>query len=96
MAKVKHYTLVAATVQTVSTLDDGYNAVEVTNVDGASAVYFTTDGTTPTVAGDDCQVLPAAISSLSVVERSAGAAPTVKLISAGTPKVSVRVTNQTF
>jgi hypothetical protein len=93
MAVVKHATLVAATVTTVSTLADGYQRVEVTNVDGAAAVYFTIDGTTPTVAGDDCHVLPASISSMSVKDSSPGAAPTVKLISSGTPKVSVRVHN---
>lgn len=93
MASPQHATLVADTVTTISTLDDGYQRVEVTNVDGAAAVYFTIDGTTPTVAGSGTQVLPASISSLSVKDISPGAAPTVKLISSGTPKVSVRVHN---
>jgi hypothetical protein len=93
MASPQHATLVAATVTTISTLDDGYTRVEVTNVDGAAAVYFTIDGTTPTVAGSGCHVIPAAIQSLSLEDRSPGAAPTVKLISSGTPKVSVRVHN---
>ena len=38
-------TLVAATVRTF-TFDVDYNSVEVLNVDGAAAIYFTVDGTT--------------------------------------------------
>lgn len=56
----------------------------------AAEVYFTTDGTTPTVGGDNCVALPAAISSVEVKEEIAGAV-NVQLISAGTPKISVRV-----
>lgn len=89
MAQVQHATLVATTVTTM-TFTDGFPNIEVTNVDGAAAVYFTVDGTTPTVTGTNCQVIPAAIGSLSVSEESGGATSTVKLISSGTPKVSVR------
>ncbi len=96
-----HATLVADTVTTL-TLDLAdpkaevlsYAAtparLEVLNVDGAAAVYFTIDGTTPTVGGNGCHVLPAAINSVELSDTTAGSTTTVKLISAGTPRVSVR------
>lgn len=98
-----HATLVASTVTTL-TLDlvdpvadlasfetPAGPRVEVLNVDGAAEVYFTTDGTTePTVGGNGCHVLPAAIGAVEVADRTAGATSVIKLISSGTPKVSVR------
>ncbi len=90
LAKVKTTTLVAAAVYTYTAT--GYNAstAEVTNMDGTAEVYFTADGSTPTVGGDNCIALPAAIGSVEVKEEISGDA-VIKLISAGTPKVSVRV-----
>lgn len=64
--------------------------VEVLNVDGAEAIYFTTDGAEPTIAGEDCHVLPAAIGAIDVAVDSPGTSAVVKLISAGGPAVSVR------
>lgn len=84
-----HVTLVANTVATV-TLDQNYFAsVEVLNVDGAAAVYFTVDNGDPTVGGDGSNVLPAAIGGL-VVNVDDNDTVVVKLISTGTPKMSVR------
>lgn len=88
MATVRHVTLVADTVTPVE-LHINAGRIEVLNVDGAAAVYFTTDGSTPTVAGNDCHVIPAAIASVEVADEISGLA-VVKLISDGTPKVSVR------
>lgn len=97
-----HATLAASTVTTLtvdvtdpkpgnlSFADPPKPRVEVLNVDGAAAVYFTTNGTPPTVAGDGCHVLPAAIASIEVNDETSGPTSVVKLISAGTPKVSVR------
>lgn len=86
-------TLVADTVST-QTLDGDYNRVEVLSVDGASAVYFTIGGATPTVGGASCFVLPAAIGALEVdLTTDASSAAVIKLISSGTPKVSVRGVN---
>jgi hypothetical protein len=86
-ASPAHGTLAADTVTTI-TFDEVYNQVEVLNVDGAAAIYVTADNTTPTVEGNGCNVLPAAIGGLVIA--SPTTPTTVKLISAGTPKVSVR------
>lgn len=84
----QHTTLVANTVATI-TFDTNYGRVEVLNVDGVAEVYVSTDGTTPTVAGTGFEVLPAAIGWSEFTDRTNGNT-VVKLISAGTPKVSVK------
>ncbi len=89
MAFIRHVTLVASTVSTVNVTSNA-GRVEVVNVDGAAAVYFTVDGSTPTVGGNDCHVLPATISGVEVDDETSGTNSVVKLISAGTPKVAVR------
>lgn len=84
-----HATLVANVVTTL-TFDYDAGEVEVLNVDGAAAVYVRTDGVAPTVRGTGCDVLPAAIGVVSLKVRTDG--PTVvKLISAGSPEVSVKL-----
>ena len=88
MANPKHVTLTAATVETVNVDNQYFSNVEVVNVNGAAAVYFTTDGTTPTIGGDGSHVLPAAI--CGVVVKSAITPIVVKLISSGALEVSVR------
>lgn len=102
VAVVEHRTLVAATVTTVTlTLAEpvgdllsfatpAKGKVGVASVSGASRVYFTTDGSTPTVGGANCYVLPAALCELVVADETAGGTAVVKLISSGTPDVSVR------
>lgn len=85
--RAKHATLVAATVDTV-TLSE-FSVVEVLNRDGVAAIYFTTDGSTPTVAGDNTQVLPAAVGGVQVSTINISGTNVVKLISAGTPSYSV-------
>jgi hypothetical protein len=88
-ANPQHFTLVANTPKVV-TLDANYGVVEITNVDGAAVIYVSTDGTTnPTVAGDGFDVLPATINSVDLKDGSTGTS-VVRLISAGTPFVSVR------
>lgn len=97
-----HTTLVADTVTTLTldvadprpdNLSFGTPAkpqVGVLNVTGTAEVYFTTDGTTPTVGGNACHILPAVISALTVNDETPGSTSVIKLISAGTPRVSVR------
>lgn len=84
----QHATLVADTVTTL-TFDTDFRLVEVVNVDGVAEVYFRFGGTAPTVGGVGCHVLPAAVGSVEIEPRTSGAT-VCKLISAGTPKVSVR------
>lgn len=84
----QHATLVANTVTTL-TFDTDFRLVEVMNVDGSAEVYFRFGGTAPTVGGEGCHVLPAAIGYVQLEPRTDGAT-VCKLISSGTPKVSVR------
>ncbi|MFC9268925.1 hypothetical protein ACFTXJ_14280 [Streptomyces zhihengii] len=80
-------TLTASQICTIQFPDD-VDEIEVLSHDGAAPIYFTVDGTDPAVEGRASRVIPASISSAQVQPPTAG--PTVvKLISAGTPKVSV-------
>jgi hypothetical protein len=62
--------------------------VRVTNVSGDAAVYFTVDGSTPTVGGTGCYVLPASMCSLRLPV-ALGPTAAVKAISSGAPSISV-------
>jgi hypothetical protein len=64
--------------------------VEALNVTGTAAVYFTTDGTTPVVGANGTHCLPAAIGFVEVNDETSGPTSVIKLISSGTPTVSVR------
>lgn len=86
MAVRKHGTLVATTVATV-TLDGGFEAIEVVN-HGGGTIYFTVDGTTPTVAGDETYAVPSG-GFLTVDSSDRIGTDDVKLISAATPAYSV-------
>lgn len=96
MAHVHSGTLVASTVQTVS-LDQPYESITVVNDTGTAAIYFRLDGVNPTVGGDDCYIVPAAITQetvpgiTSIAENADGTIPgsTIKLISSGTPSFTV-------
>jgi len=65
VAHIIHGTLAANVVTTV-TLDQPYELIEVVNRNAAGEIYFRLDGTTPTVGGTDCQVVPAIIGSVSM------------------------------
>lgn len=83
-------TLVANTVDTV-TFQRNAGTIEVVS-DGADEIYFTVDGSTPTVAGNSTYGLPAVASAKLVKVPPAnrtGGSTVVKLISAGTPKYSI-------
>lgn len=94
MAHIKHGTLTADTVATV-TLDTDALRIEVVNRDGADEIYFLVDpgSTNPTVHGDDCEVLPAVITAQTCRSRASGVS-VVKMISSGTPKYTVRAVQQ--
>lgn len=94
MAWVRHGTLVANTVTVVAVPDMEFSNVEVVNRDGLAEIYFKVypagdSSPDPTVGGNDCEVLPASMNALSVDTPAPGVF-SVKLISAGTPKYSVR------
>lgn len=87
-------TLTAATVDTVNvTASAGQRAstrVRVVNLDGAAAIYFTLDGTAPTVGGAKTYELAAVAGAAQAISVDVKAVDVVvKLISSGTPKYSV-------
>ena len=81
-------TLTANTVETFTFADD-LPEVTVVNHDGAAAVYFTIDGSTPTIAGPRTYVLPAVIGTATFAPPTPGGT-VVKAISTGTPTISVQ------
>lgn len=92
VARAKHATMAAAATAESVTLTDlatKRGEVEVVNRDGVASIFFTVDGTTPTVLGDDCYVLPAAVGSL-IVNSPKDVAAVVKIVSDGTPQYSVQ------
>lgn len=84
---VRDKALVAATADTV-TFHKDCDRVEVMNVSGAAAIYFSVDGSVPTVSGAKTYHLPSTASSLTV-NVAGGGETVVKLISAGTPTYDV-------
>lgn len=105
MTFLRHGTLTANTVATVTlptrsnpNAPGAYSSVEIINVDGNAIIYFrvlsavdSTAGIAPTVAGNDCEILPAVPNAMILSPPAEGGDPVVvKLISAGTPKYSVR------
>lgn len=88
MANPQHATLVANTPRTFDFGKHTSGYYEVTNVDGAAAVYIATGAdVTPTVGTDGYLVIPAAVGSRRVHVTSSVAK--VTLVSSGTPVVSV-------
>lgn len=87
VAIAKHPTLAANTVDQVTITGGGQADVEVLNRDPAADIYFTTDGSVPTVGGDNCYVVRAG----QALQRSVpiAAATVVKLISASAAPYSV-------
>lgn len=85
VAKAKHATLVASTVDTV-TLTTNVGTVEVANrASSGAGISFTTDGSTPTVLGDDAYwVGPGGALTVDL-----DGTDTVKLISTTTDAYSV-------
>lgn len=77
MASVKSGILTANTVATVS-IDNAQRGIDVINRDQAGEIFVTLDGTTPTVAGDNCYIVLGA----RFFDTQGIATATVKLISA--------------
>lgn len=85
MARITHVALVANSVATV--VLDGYTAmITVTNRDSSGEVYFTTNGSTPAVRGDDCYLC---LGARTVASPTIVGLVTVRLIAATAVNVSV-------
>lgn len=83
----KHGIALAADVVDTVTFGDNVKAVQIIS-DGAAAVYYTVDGSTPTLGGANCYMIPAVA---AVDERVMNtSSDVVKLISSGTPVLSVQ------
>lgn len=93
MAYARHVTLTANTVQAF-TLTDNSSGFEVLNRNGLADVYVSYDGTAapadPTVAGNDFDVVPAAVGAAIRIRRTSAAAIAIKVISAQATAVSFR------
>lgn len=86
--RIQHTTLVANTAKEI-TLNGNYASVEVVNRDDTAEVFARLDTTNPTVNGDDSEIIPPR--SVLVIPSPKLTDPTVvRLISSGTPAVSVK------
>ena len=84
--RAKSATLGVATVDTITfPATYAYETVTVINKDATSPIYFTVDGTTPTVAGDDCFCAPVNQSCIASFQGG-----TVKLIAAAAAAYTVQ------
>lgn len=82
------HALVAGAVDIV-TIQRDCDRIEVTS-DGTAYLYFTVDGSDPTVGGQNCYAIPPTGSyAARDVSVPTGGQTVVKLISAGTPKYDV-------
>lgn len=89
----RYGTLSANTVATVTLPARKFGKIEVINRSGEAEIFFLVlaDGRSgdPTVGGDNCELLPAAIGALEI--NAPDPAPvSVKLISTGTPDYGIR------
>lgn len=75
VTRAKHSTLSGSTVDTITIA--GVSSVEVYNRDSTTDLYASGDGTTPTVGGDNTDIVPP--NSAVVIELSSGVSA-VKII----------------
>lgn len=81
------FTLTADTVDTVTFTGTSLDVVEIVS-DGTAAVWYSLDGSTPTVGGANCYYIPAAVGT--DLRKPPSNATVVKLISSGTPLLRVQ------
>lgn len=93
-ALTQYLTLTANTVASI-TLNPAQDDITVRNRDGLAEVFFTVDGSNPTVGGNGTYLLPAlAGASVKVAPPLIGGQVNqIKLISSGTPQVMVDPTS---
>lgn len=81
-------TLVANQIDTVTFQRKSVRTFEISS-DGAARIYYTTDGSEPTVSGANTFPIPDGGPSSVMANNMEGFAAVVKLISPGTPTYSV-------
>lgn len=87
------WALTATQVDTV-TFTDNVGKAQVVNTDGTVDVWVTTDGSTPSVPSAGASTVAYRVPGGQVLEVTMnGAADTVKLVSSGTPTVSVQASD---
>lgn len=85
-----HNHVLGAAVEDVVTFDRDCDTVEVVNLDGIAAIYFSVDDSVAAVAGNNTYVIPAVVGAALIVDVRASPGDTkVRLISAGAPSYSV-------
>lgn len=88
--RIVHGTLTASGVSEAKVGNKNMVRFEVTNVDGAAAIYFNwTSADDPVVEGENCEVVPAAVGASITCLVSRRNSVSVQLISEGNPKFSV-------
>lgn len=80
-------TTVSNVVSTI-TFSTWYPYVEITN-SGAVDLWVRTDGTAPTVSGDDCTYVPFQTWKSDILNRGTGSNTVVKIISSGVTTFTV-------
>ncbi|MFD7705698.1 hypothetical protein [Streptomyces sp. NPDC059786] len=83
-----HALTLTAAEETIVRFAADCDQIEILSHDGTAPIYFTVDGSPAAVEGPTCRVIPASISSATVHPPTPGGT-VVRLISAGTPTVSV-------
>jgi hypothetical protein len=82
VVRAAHKTLSGTTVDDV-TMSGTFNQIEVMNRSGAASIFFTVDGSTPTVAGDDTDVVVEGTSLQVRPDRQRDGTVVVKVIGNG-------------
>lgn len=85
-----HSTCVASPAYDTVVMGSALEVIQVLNRSASGPeIYYTLDGSTPSVGGSNCRVLPASICADIASDFSTTTIVTVKLISSGTPTYSV-------
>lgn len=85
--RAQHLTTVANTVATVVLASD-YQTIDVVNISAGAAIYVRTDGVDPTIKGDECDVVVAALGAFITVE-APGQTTEIRVITAAGTDVAV-------
>ncbi len=88
--RIFHGKITAGQVETVRP-QRAFSQARILNVDGAGPIYIRGDGVDPVAPWDDCEIIPAAVGSLTVrLSDDADGIPEVRMASPGNPAYSVK------